>query len=105
MCCCTHTHARTHVHKHTSPLTCGVVVGLLPVQDDEGGASLYSNHGEVGGGQAGGCGDVLLHPLLLREEAEGLCYGTRFVWLLVSLIDHMRGCRRNGRIGVQTIIT
>ena len=74
------------------PLTRGVV-GLVPVQDDEGGTPLHGDHSQVRGGRAGGPRHVLRPALLLGEEAEGVSDGTRLVRLLVRLVDHVRSCR------------
>lgn len=47
--------------------TCGFVVRFLPVKNDEGGAALHGNHGEVGRRDARRTGHVEIVGIFFRE--------------------------------------
>lgn len=47
--------------------TCGFIVRLLPVKNDERGAALHGNHGEVGRRDARRTGHIQIVGLLVRE--------------------------------------
>lgn len=74
--------------------TCGVIVGLLPVQNDKGRASFHCYHGDVGGRRPGrGC-HIGLATLVFGEVVEGGGDGAWLVLFLSCLVNNMRRCGR-----------
>ena len=69
-----------------------MVVRVLPVQDDEGGASLHRYHGEVRGWGLGRCCGVGLARLVFREVVERGGDGAGLFRFLVCLVDDVRSC-------------
>lgn len=74
--------------------TCGFVVGLLPVENDEGGAALHGNHGEVGRRDARRAGHVQVVGFFVREVTQGGGNRARFLWPFIGLVDDMWSCGR-----------
>lgn len=74
--------------------TSGIIVRFLPVENDKRRAALHGHHSEVGGGDAGRTGHVLIPTLLVREESEGRGDGARLIRLFVRLVYHVRSCRQ-----------
>lgn len=72
--------------------TSGVIVGFLPVQDDEGRATFHCHHGEVGRRTLGSSCDIYLPRFVFREVVEGGSDGAGFVWFLARLVDDVRRC-------------
>lgn len=70
--------------------TGGVIVGFLPVQDDERWASLHRHHGEVGGRSLWRSRHIRLAGFVFREVVEGGGDGARLVRLLARLVDDVR---------------
>ena len=74
--------------------TGGVVVSLLPVQDDEGRASLHRYHSEVGGWALGRGRHVGLAGFVFGEVIEGGSDGARLIRFLAGLVNDVRRCGR-----------
>lgn len=77
--------------------TSGVIISLLPVQDDKGRATLHGHHSKVGGRRLGRSVHVGLSGFVLREVVEGRCDGARFVGFLACLVDDVRSFGTEGR--------
>lgn len=74
--------------------TSGLIVGFLPVQDDEGGATFHRHHGEVGGRRLGWRSHVGLSGFIFGEVVERRGDGARLVRFLARLVDDVRGFGR-----------
>lgn len=70
--------------------TSGVIISLLPVQDDKGRATFHGHHRKVGGRRLGRSIHVRLSGFVLRKVVEGRCDGARFVRFLACLVDDVR---------------
>lgn len=69
--------------------TCCFIIGFLPVENNEGGASFHGYNSEVGWGCSWRVGDILFSTLLLRKVTQRGGDGAGLIWLLICLIDHM----------------
>lgn len=74
--------------------TCGFVIWFLPVKNDEWGAALHGNHGEVRRRDMRRTGYVQIIAFFVGEVSEGGGDGARLLWLLICLVDDMRSCGR-----------
>lgn len=90
------TETRASSGSDLQPRTCGVIVALLPVQDDEGRTSLHRHHRQVGGRSPGSRRHVGLTWFILWEVVEGGGDGAWLIWLLPSLVDDVRSCGAGG---------
>lgn len=77
--------------------TSGVVISLLPVQDDKGRAALHSHYCKVGGWRLRGGIHIRLSRFVLGEVVEGRCDRARFIWFLACLVDDVRGFGTKGK--------
>lgn len=71
--------------------TSGIIISLLPVQDDKGRAALYGHYCKVGGWRLWWSIYIRLSRFVLREVVEGRCDRARFIWFLACLVDDVRG--------------
>lgn len=77
--------------------TGGVVICLLPVQDDKGRAALYGHYCKVGGWRLRWSIHIRLSGFVLGEVVERRCDRARFIWFLACLVDDVRGFGTEGR--------
>lgn len=71
-------------------LTCGFVVGFIPVKDDEGGTTFHSDHGKVRRRRTGRTGHCGFPSFILWEITQRLGDGAWLIWFLIRFIHHVR---------------
>lgn len=82
---------------HIFVRTGGVIITLLPIQDDKGRAAFHGHYRKVGGRRLRWSVHIRLSGFVLGEVIEGRCDWARFVWFLACLVDDMRGFGTEGR--------